>query len=136
MQHSGMAKIPIVNYLVLDDGEAHLVAQECENCGAMVYVQPIQCASCFTAGPFKVRKLATTGTVRAFSVVKRGAVGAGFVSAIVDFDGGGNAKGNLLNGDLENYDNNKLGAPVKLVTFTVDTDDDGNEAVAFGFEKV
>ena len=41
-----------------------------------------------------------------------------------------------LNGDLENFENNKLGEPVRLVTFTVDTDDEGNEAVAFGFEKV
>jgi uncharacterized protein len=131
-----MSKIPIVNYLVLDDGDPYLRAMECENCGALVYNQPIQCASCFTAGPFKPRKLGTSGSVRAFTVVKRGAVGNGFVSAIVDLDGGGNAKANLLNGDLENFENNKLGAQVKLVTYTVDTDDEGNEAVAFGFETV
>jgi uncharacterized OB-fold protein len=131
-----MAKFPIVPYLVVDDGEPHLVAQQCEHCGALVYAKPTQCASCFTTGPFTAKKLATTGTVRAFTVVKRGAVGNGFVSAIVDLDGGGNAKANLLNGDLENFENNKLGAPVKLVTYTVDTDDEGNEAVAFGFETV
>ena len=101
-----------------------------------MYNKPVQCGSCYTAGPFKPRKLATTGTVRAFTVVKRGAIGDGFISAIVDFDGGGNAKSNLLNGDLNNFENNKLGAPVKLVTYTVDTDDNGNEAVAFGFETV
>jgi uncharacterized OB-fold protein len=131
-----MAKIPIVNHLVLDDGEPHLLAQECANCGALTYSAPIQCGRCFTPGPFKPRQLATTGTVRAFTVVKRGAVGNGFISAIVDLDGGGNTKANLLNGDLENFENNKLGAPVKLVTYTVDTDDEGNEAVAFGFETV
>jgi uncharacterized OB-fold protein len=129
-------KIPIVNYLVLDDGAPHLVAQECQNCHALTYTAPIQCGSCFTPGPFKPKKLGTTGTVRAFTVVKRGAIGGGFISAIVDLDGGGNAKANLLNGDLDNFENNKLGAPVKLTTYTVDTDDDGNEAVAFGFETV
>src|SRR5258706_11856562 len=131
-----MSKIPIVDHLVLDDGAPHLLAQECEMCGALFYAKPIQCGSCSPAGPFKPRKLATTGTLRAFTVVKRGSVGSGFISAIVDFDGGGNAKANLVNGDTESYENNKLGAPVKLVTYTVDTDDEGNEAVAFGFETV
>ncbi|MFI5046307.1 MAG: Zn-ribbon domain-containing OB-fold protein [Acidimicrobiia bacterium] len=129
-------KIPLVNYLVLDSGEPHLQASECQNCGALALRKPIQCGSCFTKGPFEPKDLATTGTLRAFTVVKRGAMGNGFISAIVDFDGGGNAKGNLLNGDLDNFENNKLGEPVRLVTFTVDTDDEGNEAVAFGFEKV
>jgi len=108
----------------------------CENCGALSFRAPIQCGRCYTAGPFAPKDLATTGSLRAFSVVKRGAMGNGFISAIVDFDGGGNAKANLLNGDLDNFENNKLGAPVRLVTYTVDTDDEGNEAVAFGFETV
>src|SRR5262245_23524773 len=131
-----MSKIPIVNHLVLDDGEPHLRALECENCGALTFSKPVQCPRCFTSGPFKDRDLATTGTVRAFTVVKRGAVGSGFVSAIVDLDGGGNAKANITNGDLDTPENNKLGAPVRLTTYTVDTDDEGNEAVAFGFELV
>lgn len=131
-----MSQIPIVNHLVLDDGPAHLVAMECQNCGALVYSQPIQCGRCYTAGPFKPKKLATTGTIRAFTGVKRGAVGKGFISAIVDLDGGGNAKANLVNGDLDNFENTQLGSPVKLVTYTVDTDDEGNEAIAFGFETV
>lgn len=131
-----MAKIPIVNHLVLDDGEPHLRAQECQHCGALYFRAPIQCGSCYTTGPFAPKDLATTGTVRAFTVVKRGAAGDGFISVIVDLDGGGNTKANLVNGDLHNFENNKLGAPVRLVTYTVDTDDDGNEAVAFGFETV
>jgi uncharacterized OB-fold protein len=131
-----MAQIPIVDYLDLEHGEPHLVALECQHCGALTLRHPIQCGNCFTKGPFEPKSLATTGTLRAFTVVKRGAIGDGFISAIVDFDSGGNAKANLLNGDLENFENNKLGEPVRLVTYTVDTDDDGNEAVAFGFEKV
>ena len=35
-----------------DDGEPHLRAMECENCGALVYNKPVQCPKCFTAGPF------------------------------------------------------------------------------------
>jgi uncharacterized protein len=131
-----MSKIPIVNHLVLDDGEPYLRAVECQNCGALFYSEPIRCARCYTEGPFEPRKLADTGTIRAFTVVKRGAIGSGFVSAIVDLDGGGNTKANIVNGDVEDYENNKLGAPVKLVTYTAATDDEGNEAVAYGFERI
>jgi uncharacterized OB-fold protein len=136
VQNAPMAKFPIVNYLDLDNGQPHLVAQECQSCNALVWNKPIQCPRCFTTGPFQAKSLATTGTIRAFTVVKRGAVGNGFISTIVDFDGGGNAKANLLNGDLDTFENNELGAAVKLVTYIVDTDDEGNEAVAFGFETV
>ena len=53
--------------------------------------------------------------------------------ALVDLDGGGSVKGNLLNipPDPEHV---KLGMPVKMTTFVAGTDDDGTEAVAFAFE--
>jgi uncharacterized OB-fold protein len=126
--------MPVVNYLVLDDGEPYLQAQECESCGALYYGRRNACSRCSTKGPFRPRKLSSTGTLRTFTVVKRGALGAGFVSAVVDLDGGGNVKANLLNVDLDKPGDIKLGAPVRLVTYPVGTDDDGNEAVAFGFE--
>jgi uncharacterized OB-fold protein len=55
------------------------------------------------------------------------------VSALVDLDGGGSVKGNLLNvpADPEHV---KLGMRVRLTTFPVGADDDGTEAIAFGFE--
>ena len=33
---SGAGQIPLVDYLVLDDGEPHLIAQECSSCGARI----------------------------------------------------------------------------------------------------
>ncbi|MGV0602043.1 zinc ribbon domain-containing protein, partial [Mycolicibacterium pulveris] len=58
------AKIPFVDYLVLDDGEPHLVAQECEKCGARFFDRRNACASCF-ATEFTTVPVATEGTVRA-----------------------------------------------------------------------
>jgi uncharacterized protein len=40
-------QIPLVDYLVLDDGEPHLIAQECTNCGAWFFDRRNACAGCF-----------------------------------------------------------------------------------------
>lgn len=131
-----MAKqIPVVGYLRLDDGTPYLEAQECANCGALYFGRRNACAKCFKAGPFKPRKLAETGSVRGFSIVQRAAPGvtAPYVSALVDLDGGGSVKANILNTD-PTPENIKLGMPVRLTTYTVGTDDEGTEAVAFGFQ--
>jgi uncharacterized OB-fold protein len=127
-------QIPVVSYLKLDDGNPRLVAQECGNCGALYFGRRNACAKCFQAGPFTDKDLASTGTVRAFTIVQRAAPGltAPYVSSIVDLDGGGHVKANLLNTD-STPDSVKLGMPVRLTTYTLGTDDDGNEAVAFGF---
>ena len=53
--------------------------------------------------------------------------------AFESLDGGGSVKGNVVNvpPDPEHV---KLGMRVRLTTFPVGTDDDGTEAIAFGFE--
>jgi uncharacterized OB-fold protein len=130
-----MAKqIPVVNYLVLD-GDPHLEAQECEHCGALYFGRRNACAKCFKPGPFKPRALAKTGVIRAFTIVTRAAPGlqAPYVSAVVDLDGGGHTKANIVN-TPPTPENIKLGMPVRLTTYTVGTDDEGTEAIAFGFE--
>lgn len=67
-------QIPLVDYLVLDDGEPHLVAQECTNCGARFFDRRNACARCFTT-EFKTVPVATEGTVRAFTIVTFAAPG-------------------------------------------------------------
>jgi uncharacterized OB-fold protein len=56
-----------------------------------------------------------------------------FVSAIVDLDGGGVVKANILNVEPDPTAVS-LGMPVRLTTFVAGTDPEGTEAVAFGFE--
>ncbi|MGH3969563.1 MAG: Zn-ribbon domain-containing OB-fold protein, partial [Mycobacterium sp.] len=67
-------QIPLVDYLVLDDGEPHLIAQECTSCGARFFDRRNACASCF-ASEFKTVPAATEGTVRAFTIVTFAAPG-------------------------------------------------------------
>ena len=127
-------QVPIVGYLAIDDGPPHLVAYEAVDSGALYFDR--RNADAKGGGTeFKRRKLANTGKLRSFTIVHRTVPGvpAPYVSALVDLDGGGSVKGNLLNvpPDPEHV---KLGMPVRMTTFVAGTDDDGTEAVAFAFE--
>jgi uncharacterized OB-fold protein len=128
-------QIPMVDYLVLD-GEPHLVAQECKECGALYFDRRNACAHCGKRN-FGTRDLATTGVVRSFSIIHQAAPGVPvpYVSSVVDLDGGGAVKANVVNIDAD-PENVKLGMKVRMTTFVAGTDDDGTEAVAFAFEPV
>jgi len=131
-----MPQIPMVDYLVLDEGEPHLVAHECTSCGAVFLDRRNACPNCANR-TFDSKDLATTGVVRSYSIVTRAAPGvpAPFVSAIVGLDGGGRVKANVHNVD-PTPEAVQLGMKVRLMTFVAGTDDNGLEAVAFGFEPV
>jgi len=127
-------QIPIVDYLVLDDGEPHLAAWESVDSGALYFDR--RNADAKSGGTeFSRRKLRNTGAVRSFTIVHRAVPGVPvpYVSAVVDLDGGGVVKANLVNVDPV-PEAVKPRMPVKLMTFVAGTDDDGTEAVAFGFE--
>jgi len=126
-------QIPLVDYLVLADEGPHLVAKECAECGALYFDRRNACAKCGKR-EFGERTLTDRGRVRAFTIVHRAAPGVPtpYVSSVIDLDGGGVVKANLVDvaADPEVV---HLGMSVELTTFVAGTDDDGNEAVAFGF---
>jgi uncharacterized OB-fold protein len=125
-------QMSVVDYLVLGD-EPHLEANACASCGALFFDRRNACARCGKL-EFDRKALATTGIVRSYTIIHRAApnVPVPYVSSVVELDGGGVVKGNLLDAgsDPEKID---LGMKVKLTTFTCGTDDEGTEAVAFGF---
>ncbi len=125
-------QIPFVNYLVLGD-QPHLIANECVSCGARFFDRRNACAGC-SGTDFKEARIATQGELRAFTIVAFAAPGipVPFVSAIIDCDGT-SVRANLVNieADAEHV---KLGMPVKLTTFPIGKDDEGVEAINFGFE--
>ena len=127
-------QLPIVDYLVLDDGAPHLVAVSCTECGALYFDRRNACAKC-GGRAFDRRPLPNEGEVRSFTIVHRAAPGVPtpYVSAIVDLDGGGVVKANVVNVE-PSPQQVRLGMPVKLTTFVAGTDDDGTDAVAFGYE--
>ena len=128
------ARVPIVDYLVLDDGSPRLVAQECDACGALFFGRRNACGHC-AGRSFHPRELGTSGVVRSFAIVHQAApnVPVPYVSSVVDLDGGGDVKANIVGVDPDPA-KVSLGMRVRLTTFVAGVDDDGTEAVAFGFE--
>jgi uncharacterized OB-fold protein len=128
------SQVPLVDYLVLGD-EPHLVANECTACGARFFDRRNACAACF-ATEFRKVDVPTEGTVRTFTIVAFAAPGVPvpFVAAVVDC-GGTSVRGNLVNvpADPEHV---RTGMAVRLATYSLGTDDEGTEAIGFGFEPV
>ena len=91
-------QIPIVDYLVLDDGDPHLEANECTQCGALFWDRRNACGRCANR-EFTKKALGTTGVVRSFAIVHQAAPGVPvpYVSSVVDLDGGGDVKANVVN---------------------------------------
>ena len=127
-------QIPLVDYLVLGD-EPHLVAHQCTSCGARFFDRRNACASC-SATSFEDAPVATTGEVRAFTIVTFAAPGVPvpFVAAVVDCDGT-SVRGNLVNVEPD-PEHVHLGMKVRLATVPIGTDDEGTEAVGYGFEPI
>lgn len=133
MSDAPAPQVPIVDYLALDGPEPHLVGQRCAACGATYLQRRNACGACGgrELGP---APLAGRGVVRSFTVVHRGAPKetGPFVSVVVELDDGAFVKANLLAvaPDAASVD---FAAPVHLRTYVAGTDDDGTEAIAFGY---
>jgi len=127
-------QVPIVDYLVLDEGAPYLVANRCDDCGALYFDRRNACGKC-SGRSFSKQRLTDDGTVRSFTIVHRAAPGVPtpYVSAIVDLSGGGVVKANLLNVE-PHPDHVQLGMKVRLTTTVAGVDDEGTEAIQFGYE--
>jgi uncharacterized protein len=125
-------QIPLVDYLVLGD-HPHLMANECVACGARFFDRRNACARCGKT-EFTRADVSTTGEVRAFTIVAFAAPGVPvpYVAALVDCDGT-SVRGNLINVEPD-PDHVTLGMKVQLATTVIGTDDNGTEAIGFGFE--
>ena len=131
-QAGATRRIPVVDYLVLG-GEPHLEANACSACGALFFDRRNACARCGKLD-FTRKALATTGTVRSFTIIHRAApnVPVPYVSSVIELDGGGVVKANLMDAGAA-PDKIDLGMRVRMTTFTCGRDEEGTEAVAFGF---
>ena len=127
-------QIPIVDSLQLGDAPA-LTAHECTSCGARYFDRRNACAGC-SGTSFVQVSLPSEGLVKAFSIVTFAAPGVPvpFVAAVVDC-GGTSVRGNVINCE-PSPEAVTLGMKVRLATYSLGADDNGVEAIGFGYEPV
>ena len=130
--------LPAVRYLrVPDAGEPYLEGSRCAECGAVFLGERENCAKCGARGALDTIRLADTGELYSYCIVHRSFPGieVPYVSAIVDLDGGGTVKGNLIK-VAPDPARITFGMPVRVVYGDAlgRKDRDGNAYLAYFFE--
>jgi len=109
--------LPVVDYLCVPEQQTpYLQGLRCSQCHAVFIDERKHCAKCGARNSLQAAKLADRGTLVAFTVVERSYPGipVPFVSAIVDLDGGGTVKSNLVALDATQRKSLKAGMKVAL----------------------
>lgn len=129
--------LPVVEYLKLpEEGEPYLEGHGCTLCGAVFVGARAHCSRCGGRNCMKTTRLSQNGTLYSYSIVHRSFPGIDvpYVSAIVDLEGGGTIKGNLV--DVE-PDPSGIEFDMPVEVFFGDAlgrkDNEGNSYVAFFF---
>lgn len=133
MEADTPARVPLVSYLQLGS-RPHLVANECTNCGARFFDRRNACAKCGRR-EFRSVPVDNAARLKAFTIVHRAAPGipAPYVSAIVETSDGTTVRSNVVNCDPD-PEVVQLGMELTLTTYPIGSDDDGTEAIAFGYQ--
>lgn len=130
--------LPAASFIKLPEDEAPwLEGHRCGACGAVFLGARSVCSKCFARDQMSAVRLGTTGTLYSYSIVHRSFPGVDvpYISAIVDLDGGGTLKGNLINIDPD-PEKLEFGMPVEVVFGDAlgRKDRDGNSYIAYFFQ--
>jgi uncharacterized OB-fold protein len=114
---SSVARLPAAPYLKIPEGkEPYLEGYKCGHCGAVFLTERTACAACGTRDRIQTATLSNSGKLYNYTIVYRSFPGVEvpFIFAIVDLDGGGSVKGNLV--DVPPHPESvKFGMPVKVI---------------------
>jgi len=128
---------PIVEYLKIpENGAPYLEGQRCRQCHAIFLGERTTCSSCGTSGSFDAVRLSNRGELYVYSIVHRSFPGieVPYVSAVVDLEGGGTVKGNLI-GIEPDPARIRMGMPVEVVYEVAPRKDkEGNEYLTYYFK--
>lgn len=129
--------LPAVPYLKIpDEGEPFIEGHRCGSCGAVYLGARVNCSKCGARDSMEAVRLSNQGELYSYCIVHRSFPGieVPYVSAIVDLDGGGTVKGNLINvePDPAKID---FGMPVEVVYDDAlgRKDSDGNSYLSYFF---
>lgn len=130
--------LPVTSFVKIpENDEPYLEGHKCGNCGTIFIGERSTCSKCFARNQLSATKLANTGKLYAYSIVYRSFPGVEvpYISAIVDLDGGGTLKGNLI-GIEPDPENLEYDMPVEVVFKDAlgRKDKDGNSYLAYFFQ--
>jgi hypothetical protein len=109
--------LPVVEFLKIPEvGTPYLEGHKCKQCGSVFIGERSHCSKCGARDSMETTKLSNRGSLYVFSIVHRSFPGVEvpYVSAIVDLEGGGTVKGNLINVE-PTPEKIKFGMPVEVV---------------------
>ncbi len=109
--------LPAVDFLKIPEtGDPYLEGHKCGACGSVFVGARTVCSKCGARDHMKPIRLSNRGELYVYTIVHRSFPGieVPYISAVVDLEGGGTVKGNLINIDP---DPEKLrpGMPVEVV---------------------
>ena len=132
--------LPVVDYLKLPDNEdPYLEGHKCKECSSIFLGERNICSNCFSREGMEAIKLSNTGKLYSYSIVFRSFPGIDvpYISAIVDLDGGGTVKGNLIDCDPD-PEKIEFDMPVEVVFDDAlgRKDSEGNSYISYFFKPI
>ena len=130
--------LPVVSYLKMPEGgEPYLEGHRCDECGSVYLGERRHCSKCAARDSMATIQLSNRGSLYSYSIVHRSFPGIDvpYISAIVDLEGGGTIKGNLI-GIEADPEKISFGMPVEVVFDDAlgRKDADGNSYLSYFFK--
>ena len=130
--------LPVVDWLKgADTDDPYLEGHRCDECHAVFLGERSTCSGCSARDKIKAVRLSARGKLYSYCIVHRSFPGieVPYISAIVDLEGGGTIKGNLINMDP---DPEKIAFDMPVEVVFKDAlgrkDKDGNSYLSYFFQ--
>lgn len=130
--------LPAVPYIKgADTDDPYIEGHKCGACGAVFLGERDVCSSCGARDQMEATRLSNKGKLYVYSIVHRSFPGieVPYISAVVDLEGGGTVKGNLI--DIE-PDPEKISFDMPIEVVFGDAlgrkDKDGNSYISYFFK--
>lgn len=139
MSNKDAKVLKATNYIRQENDEYFLMGLQCKSCNSIFIDERTSCGKCFARDAFAELKLANTGKLYSYSIVHRSFPGIDvpYISAIVDLDGGGTIKGNLIDVKMNPED---ITFDMKIKVVFRDAlgrkDQEGNSYMSFFFAPI
>ena len=132
--------LPVVEYLKLpEDGDPYLEGHKCGECNSIFLGEREVCSNCTARGKIEPVKLSNKGKLYSYSITFRSFPGIDvpYISAIVDLDGGGTVKGNLIDCDPD-PEKIEFDMPVEVIFDDAlgRKDAEGNSYISYFFKPI